>query len=151
MKRIFTAMFAILAIGLATYGATAHAATSNEFVSGNSIYTVAGVEMVTVGSGNFMLTYDNGNSATFPDPTGAQFTAIRQGAPAFKTLVQVGTSGVYINTDSAKQINCQVGTATPGVATTYGDHIFVVWNKVGYALIDDAGCATYTSIKAGAN
>lgn len=153
MKKLFLSLACTLltCLALAACGGNAYAAT-DEFVSANALYSVTGVQMVTVTPTGFTLQYADGNSSDlFPDVGGVQFTKLKNFAPAFKDMVQVGSSGLYINPGAAKKIICQYGTGTPGTASATGDHVFVIWSHNNWNLFDDNGCTSYNAIKASAN
>jgi len=152
MKKLFLA-FAVFAAMSA-----AQAATSNEFIANDSyagaprVFSVDRVRMVTATPTQFVLQYLDGNSSeVFADTNGQLFAKLKAFAPALKTFVQVGTSGVWIDPDAARKIQCQYGTSVPGQPSTSGDHLYLVWSPPGYLLVEDIGCATFNAIKANAN
>jgi hypothetical protein len=159
MKRITLTLLSAIAfcIGLVACGG-AQAATSNEFVSIDSytgaprVFSVDRVRMVTATPSQFVLQYNDGNvSDAFPDNNGQLFAKLKAFAPALKTFVQIGTSGVWIDPDAARKIQCQYGTSTPGQPSTAGDHLYLVWTPPGYLLAEDIGCVTFNAIKAASN
>lgn len=150
MKKIILGL--LVSAFLAACGGHAQAATSNEFVSGGLVYSVDNVRMITATSSQFVLQYNDGNSSeVFADSNGALLAKLLAFAPALKTMKQIGTSGVYINPDQARKIQCQFGTGTPGTPTPSGDHMFLIWSPPGYLLADDFNCVTFNAIKANAN
>lgn len=160
MKRsYFTSVVVALVLGVALMacGGSANAATSNQFVAGDYIgaprvFSVDRVRMVTATPTQFVLQYNDGNASdTFVDSAGTLFAKLRANAPALKQFVQIGTSGVWINPDAARKIQCQWGTATPGQPSATGDHLYVVWTPPGDFMAPDANCATFNAIKANSN
>lgn len=149
-KRIIAA--AVIGAAIAACGGQAKAATSDSFKQGLVVYSVADTRAIIVTPGAFQVQYTDGNySDVYSDPSGAQFNNLKSGAPALKTLVQVGASGVWIIPGQARKLQCQSGTGASETPTSYGAYIYIAWQHGGYSVLSDPGCGTYALIKAGAN
>lgn len=150
MKKIILGL--LVSVILAACGGQANAATSNDFVSGGIVYSVDNVRMITATPSQFVLQYNDGNSSeVFADTNGALLAKLLSFSPALKAMKQIGTSGVYINTDQVRKVQCQYGTGTPGQSAPTGDHMFLIWTPPGYLLAEDFNCVTFNAIKASAN
>jgi hypothetical protein len=155
MKNLFLTLACALLACMAV--PAAFAATTNTFASTDAygatrVYSVDNVRMITASGGAFTLQYNDGNSSDpFADTSGAKLASLLLNAPALKSFKQVGTSGVWINTDQIRKLQCQFGQSTPGQAGASGDTIFGYWSPPGYLLLPDPGCATYNAIKANSN
>lgn len=153
--KVFTklaALAVVVAMGLAAFGGQAQAATSDSFKQGLIVYSVADARAIIVTPGAFQVQYADGNySDVYSDPSGAQFNNLKAGAPALKTLVQVGSSGVWIIPEQMRKIQCQAGTGTPESPASYGAYIYILWQHGGYSVLSDPGCGTYALIKAASN
>lgn len=152
-KRIFSLMAAALSAAfiLAACGGQAHAADNIVTTPDGRFYSVYDVRTITVGNGSFSIERVGGNSpVVVADPAGSIFAAAKLSAPALKNLVQVGTSGLWLNKDLIVQGACQYGVGISTSSTpllTGGDHTLIVWQQSGYLLIDDQNCATATTIR----
>lgn len=158
MKRaIISALTGLFLGAICVMSGAAQAATTNTFNYTNQygeprIYSVDNVRMITVAAGAFTLQYNDGNSSDpFTDIGGTKLAALLLNAPALKTFKQVGSSGVYINPDQIRKMQCQYGQSTPGQATAQGDTLFAYWSPPGFLLIADANCATVNAIRANSN
>lgn len=154
MKHFYRAC--ILAVAMMV-SAFASAAISNTFTYTDQYgaprtYSVDNVRMITVAGGAFTLQYNDGNSSDpFTDSGGTKLATLLLNAPALKTFKQIGTSGVYINPDQIRKLQCQYGLGTPGQATAQGDSLYAVWSPPGFLVVPDSGCATVNAIRANSN
>ena len=153
MKKAIFAICAAVILAACGVGNNAHAAASNNFTKNDKIYTVANTRQVNVVGSTFQLTYTDGNvSEVFADAGLVTWNNLKAGAPALKGLIEVQAgSGVFIVPDFRNFMQCQVGTGAAGTPTTNGDHIYIRWQQTGYAVLADAGCATYWSIRNSGN
>lgn len=142
-------LIASAAFVLAACGGQAHAANNAIATADGKVFSVYDVRTITVAGGGFQIKRDSTNTPdVIADSTGAIFASARLTAPALKNLVQLGTSGVWLNTDTISYAWCQYGTSVPSSPVlTGGTHLFVVWQGSGYTMFEDSNCATATVIR----